>query len=197
MLPVNLNVKNGEANGTQAVVEEVVLKSGEHTRESRVYGNVKLKCVTASQVSHIVLRHLNERLQPALFKVTPKQYTFKAKVLKPTSMRAKPNDREVLQMKGTQLPILVNNATTGHKLQGSGVENLFVHSWSYVTNWVYVMLSRVKTLDGLFLRHPLSMDLRNYSMSPELSDMIDGFRVNYSPSYWSDEQYEQLFGRLG
>jgi hypothetical protein len=90
----------------------------------------------------------------------------------------------------------VNNATTGHKLQGCGVDNLFVHSWSYVTNWVYVMLSRVKTLDGLFLRHPLSMDLRKYAMSSELRDMIDGFRVNYSPSYWSDEQYEQMFGRM-
>ena len=37
-------------------------------------------------------------------------------------------------MKATQLPIIVNNATTGHKLQGSGVDTLFVHNWSYVTN---------------------------------------------------------------
>jgi hypothetical protein len=29
-------------------------------------------------------------------------------------------------MKATQLPRLVNNATTGHKLQGSSVDSLFV-----------------------------------------------------------------------
>ena len=44
-------------------------------------------------------------------------------------------DTELFYMKATQFQIIVNNATTGHKLQGSGVENLFVHNWYYVTNW--------------------------------------------------------------
>ena len=34
-----------------------------------------------------------------------------------------------------------------------------VGSWSYsFTNWVYVVLSRVKSLNGLFLCKPISMD---------------------------------------
>ena len=37
-------------------------------------------------------------------------------------------------MKATQLPIIIKNATAGHKLQDSGVDTLFVHNWSYVTN---------------------------------------------------------------
>jgi len=37
-------------------------------------------------------------------------------------------------MKATQLPVVVNNATTGHKLQGIGIVCLFVHNWSYVRN---------------------------------------------------------------
>ena len=53
-------------------------------------------------------------------------------------------------MQATQVPILINNATTGHKLQGSSVDSLFVHNWSYVTIWVYVMLSRVRTRAGPF-----------------------------------------------
>jgi hypothetical protein len=32
---------------------------------------------------------------------------------------------EWVSMKSVQLPVLINNATTGHKLQGSGVEELF------------------------------------------------------------------------
>ena len=62
------------------------------------------------------------------------------------------NDTESFQMKSTQFQIIVNNATTGHKLQGSGVQNLLVHNLYYVTNWVYVILSRAKTKSGLFLR---------------------------------------------
>ena len=61
-------------------------------------------------------------------------------------------DTESFHMNATQFQIIVNNATTGLKLQGSGVQNLCDHSWYYVTNWVYIILSRVKIKSGLFLR---------------------------------------------
>ena len=152
MLPCNKDVKSGQANGTQAIVEKVVLKSGVTPHEVKLNDAIPVTAVQASNVSHIVLRHLNDRVRPEVFSIEPKKYTFKAKVLKPRVLQVKNQDREVLCMKGIQLPILVNNATTGHKLQGSGVDKLFVHNWSYVTNWVYVMLSRVKTRAGLFSR---------------------------------------------
>jgi hypothetical protein len=87
----------------------------------------------------------------------------------------KGDEREKLDMKGIQLPLLVNNATTGHKLQGSGVDNLFVHSLSYVTNWAYVMLSRVKTQGGLFCRQALSQYLTKYAVPDALKRMMDRF----------------------
>ena len=63
-------------------------------------------------------------------------------------------------MKAKQLPLLINNATTGHKLQGSRVDTLFVHNWSNVTNWTYVMLSCIKTHAGLFCQKKLGNDLQ-------------------------------------
>jgi hypothetical protein len=42
-------------------------------------------------------------------------------------------------MKGVQLPVVSNNATTGHKLQGSSVHSIFVHAWIYEKNWAYVV----------------------------------------------------------
>ena len=69
---------------------------------------------------------------------------IKRKVLKGVSM--------------TQLPINMNDATTGHKLQGMSKDKLIVVSWSFIPNWIYVVLSRVRTLDGLFLLKPLSTD---------------------------------------
>ena len=65
---------------------------------------------------------------------------------------------EQIVLKGvsmTQLPINMNDATTGHNLQGMSKDKLIVVSWSSIPNWIYVVLSRVRTLKGLFLLKPL------------------------------------------
>ena len=140
------------------------------------------------------LQHCNRRINPTNFKIVPKLQTFKAKIPMSMELQSKPNDKEVVDMKGMQVPILINNATTGHKLQGSGVDNLFIHSWSYVPNWVYVMLSRVTTIQGLYLRERLSTDLKHYSMPSKLKMMIDYFEQKHFPTIWSDNDYTQMFG---
>jgi hypothetical protein len=55
--------------------------------------------------------------------------------------------------------VIVNHATTGHKLQGTTVKSLVIAEWLKVKNWAYVVLSRVKTLSGLFLISPLPEDI--------------------------------------
>ena len=58
-----------------------------------------------------------------------------------------------------QFGILVNTATTGHKLQGLSMDYIIIVSWFYgAKNWVYVVLSRVRTLRGLYLFKPLDYD---------------------------------------
>ena len=107
-------------------------------------------------------------------------------------LQTKPDDRESVKMEAVQLPIIINNATTGHKLQGSGVDCLFVHSWNYVTNWPYVVLSRVKTKNGLYLRKKLSRVLDKYKVPKELTKMLSRLRQK-APSYWSSEEYAEYF----
>jgi hypothetical protein len=103
------------------------------------------------------------------------------------------DQRENIAMRAIQIPLTINNATTGHKLQGSGVDNLFVHNWSRVQNWVYVILSRVKTRSGLFCRKPLPRNnLNQYRVPPALSRMLDRFRQR-SPTQWTDADYQRLF----
>ena len=66
----------------------------------------------------------------------------------------------------TQLPVNCNIATTGHKLQGMSKDALIVNSWGYgFENWVYVVLSRVRTRSGLFLNKKL--DLKKKFKVPE------------------------------
>ena len=94
-------------------------------------------------------------------------------------------------MKCIQLPIISNNATTGHKLQGSSVDNLFIHSWNYSTNWPYVVLSQVQTLSGIYLLRPLSLDVSKYSAPNSLLIMINKLKMRI-PKHLDMDEYEFL-----
>ena len=49
----------------------------------------------------------------------------------------------------------LNDTTTSHKLQGVTKEYLIVQDWTYTHHWVYTVLSRVPTRDGVFSNKPL------------------------------------------
>ena len=118
----------------------------------------------------------------------PRKYNIKAKLPKAESLRVNEKDKDVIKMKISQLPVVSNDATTGHKLQGRGVDQLFVHNWSYVTNWPYVMLSRVKTMAGLLCRSKLSTDLRKYAMPVKLHNLIQRLKRK-KPTLFTEEDY--------
>ena len=62
--------------------------------------------------------------------------------------------------KMNQFPVNRSDATTGHKLQGMSKDVIFIISWpsgGLFKNWEYVVLSRVRTLDGLYLFEPIDM----------------------------------------
>ena len=70
----------------------------------------------------------------------------------------------------TQFPINVNDGTTGHKLQGMSKDYLITTSWpsgGLFRNWEYTVLSRVRTLDGLFLFRLIDME-KSFELSEEL-----------------------------
>ena len=95
---------------------------------------------------------------------------------KPEHLSTKDNDRELFYMKATQFPIISTDATTGHKLQGCSVKDLFVLNWSLLQNWTYVMLSRVETKAGFFTGAKLSRNLSDYAVPTELVDMLNQFK---------------------
>ena len=63
----------------------------------------------------------------------------------------------------TQFPVNLNDATTGHKLQGMSKDFVIVTSWpkggmaTWFKNWEYVVLSRVRKLSGLFLLEAIDL----------------------------------------
>ena len=78
----------------------------------------------------------------------------------------------------TQLPINLNDATTGHKLQGMSKDVVIITSWpkgGLFKNWEYVVLSRVRTRDGLYLFQPIDME-KSFKPSPELQHFFRRIR---------------------
>ena len=78
------------------------------------------------------------------------------------------NNIALKQIKISYLPINSNISTTGHKLQGSTLDNLVVNSWTFkVQHWDFVVLLRVRTLNSLVLNTILDEN-RHYSANSEL-----------------------------
>ena len=186
MLTKNEDVGNGEANGTRVFVKGARTKRGENSFKLKLECGTIIDAIFASQVDAIALEHENQDISPRLFECEPKKWTFTARV----EMDDAP---ETLKMKGQQFPIISNTCTTGHKLQGCSVENLLVNDWHYGSNWAYVVLSRVKTLQGLFLREELSDDLEKYNKPPEMKEMLKRFSESkIAVKYLDDEEYAEL-----
>ena len=113
------------------------------------------------------LQNRLDSLQSAqLFRLTPIKSTATVDV----SLDDSVNERTLLKkVIITQIPINMNGATTGHKLQGMSVDKLLVVLWSFMENWIYVVLSRVRTLKGLYLLKPLPKNsLEKFVVPPEL-----------------------------
>ena len=100
-----------------------------------------------------------------------------------------------------QIPANSNDGTTGHKLQGMSKKEIILLSWptgglsKIFKNWEYVVLSRVRTLSGLYLVDPIDMEksldpssqLRSYidKIKKNKKDILDQCRIAMSQISWT------------
>jgi hypothetical protein len=151
----NENLKeHGTGNGTQARLVKVRLKANPASYGCEVWDGRKVWTVCASDVEYVEFEHYPRKGEsPRFFRLVPKKVSAMAQVL--------PHDRanQTVPMKCnvTQLPVNASDAITGHKLQGLTKDNVIVCSWNKTTNWIYVVLSRVRTLKGLYLFRKLKL----------------------------------------
>lgn len=150
----------------------------------RVYG------CRACQVDHIVLRRCNAQVQPQIFSMEPTSFIFNAKFPMPAILGVQLSGTAPLRLKAIQLPLVSNTATTGHKLQGSTVSELFVHAWNYsCRNWIYVVLSRVRTMSGLIFRRPLQFRPAAFQAPRSYQTWVDSLQ-DKRPTFYTDEMDE-------
>ena len=142
----------------------------------------------------MVLKHENESISPQLFTMLPTGHSFMAKIPLPDSQQTGGvKITHKVKMTGVQIPIISNNATTGHKLQGATVTSLLITTATNVRNWTYVVLSRVREMKGLFLRRRLDKkNLNKYNDIPEdLTAMITVFSQRKLKTL-TPKEYEDL-----
>lgn len=151
----NDNLKeHGTGNGTLARLVRVKLKDNPESYQCEVWDKRKVWTVCASDVEFAEFEHCSgEGDSPRRFRLAPKKV--------PVEVNVTPHDMatEKVHMgcSVTQLPVNASDAITGHKLQGLTKDNVIVYSWQRSTNWIYVVLSRVRTLSGLYLFRKLRL----------------------------------------
>ena len=154
MVSVNDFKKDGVVKGTTGKFMGVVLKAGK-CPAVEIWNGYKVNTVEASDVKEIVCEYTNCNSANRTFSLPMKEFEVSVKFPMGHGKRF----FTLKNLKVTQFPINNDLATTGHKLQGMTKKYLIVSQLNYSTsNWIYVVLSRVTTLDGLFLLQPLKLN---------------------------------------
>ena len=127
-------VESRRGNGTQCRVVGLKMKDQAEKRV-KMWDGRKVWTVSCKDVEYIEF----EKLTGGRFKMTPSTRT----------VAVKDNGME-MKCKITQFMVNSSDAVTGHKLQGMTKDNVIVVSWNKRINWIYVVLSRPRTLGGLY-----------------------------------------------
>jgi hypothetical protein len=184
MLPVNKNITKGQANGLQVILEKVVLKPNVQPETVMINGNVPVQVVQASQVDHS-----NDKVEPQVFSIKPRSYTFDAKVPKQKSLQTRDRNHETLRMKAMQLLVIVNDAM----IRAQAARQQYLQP-------VYTLLEKCKKL-GLCNAVPCENKKWLVSQGSNQQNglrllckqrMMDKFHQK-TPNYWSNEQYSEMF----
>ena len=173
----NKDVANGVANGTTGTFKKLHVLPGTELVPIRMHGHW-VNAVDIDQVKSIELEWCGNDKFKGRFRLLPETATCKVNF--PVTVMGK---RELFRtsVKLHCLPVNVNHATTGHKLQGKSVDEIVIVEWSKsnAKKWAYVVLSRVKTLDGLFLLKPIPDNI-DFMPDERYTEMMERLRARIS-----------------
>jgi hypothetical protein len=185
MFTMNTDVPNGQANGSCVFLQHINVKPGKYLIHIQLENGVTVRAFFVSQIATLKLQHEMDDIVPNQFNATPETFSFTAKL----EIEGCTN---YCNMKGDQFPVISNTATTGHKLQGYTATTLLANDWYYGENWTYVVLSRVRTMAGLYMMQPLSKDLTKYAMSDKMKQMLAEFEQGHLLQPIDDDAYRQM-----
>jgi len=195
MVNENTDVSNGIANGTTCLFKKAHLKPGTTVQPIKMHG-FWVNAVNIDRVECLELEWQDSPKFVGRFRVEPKEINYLVSF--PIKEKGKKTYRVKTSIVLEQIPVVVNFATTGHKLQGKSLQSLVIAEWSNIRNWAYVVLSRVRTLAGLFFTSPIP-DYVTFSPDPSYLNMMSNLRetINTTPEQVSELKATYNFDGLG
>ena len=183
MYTENDDVPNGIANGTLCHLLKVVLHANVIENDFKIMNldGYYVRSIDASKVDYLLCKFSDS---DQTFHVSAKHVACKVDM--PIDLIDGEKMRKTVDVTVNRFPVLINYATTGHKLQGQTKTSLFISEWHYGANWPYVVLSRVKTLKGLFLRIPIRIK-HSFAWDNRLVQMLIRMRQKTPQEYDPDE----------
>ena len=193
----NIDVVNCIANGAMCKFKGIILddKENESCFERILIDGYYVNCVDAKFVKFVVVEMMDgnhDESNPNIVHLSLKK-NIRARVKFPIPFDGpihRMTRRIWRRIKFDQFPLNVANARTVHKLQGRSIRNLVISTWNYRGNWVYVVLSRCSTLNGIFLRKTLSS---TKPMSAKCKEFHSLFREQKSPKVAQESVYQYDF----
>ena len=187
MLTDNVDVENGLANGSMCDFRKVVLKDGITVNDLEII-RIDGYYVWSADVTQV--DHLELQLQEGDRRIVSlKSRKVSAKVKFPVPIFGTVNkrtERWIRDISFRQFGINEACARTVHKLQGKSLETVVINSFKDFGHWAYVALSRVKTLNGLFLREPVDLT-RCTGMDPRVRRFMDRMKDKKTDDSYLDE----------
>ena len=179
MVTINTDVSKGVANGTMCHLSDVILaedaticihQTSDGTQMHSVYSNEIVCLLFHHRLAEFKATHNFNSLPLGCFPV----------IAKSTKKSCKLGDNNIFSVTITQFPCTLAYFITGHKVQGQSLNSVIlgtltpIHQYG-TTGWIYVILSRVRTLSGLFLLVKLCTDVTKYK--PRLNVMREMSRL--------------------
>ena len=186
MINKNLDVENCVANGTMCKFAAIVLKPDVNYAdlERICIDGYYVWCANETQIESIKLQLLDgltHKDEVRFVHLTSETHAVRAHVpITLTGEVAKATYREYRNCRFKTFPINISHARTIHKLQGRSLEAILISTWDYTGNWIYVALSRVCTLKGLYLRFPLK-EKKCKPMPYDVRHFMDALREKGAP----------------
>jgi hypothetical protein len=122
----NKDVQNGIANGTTSIFKKAQLKPGAKLHPIKLHG-FWVNAVSVDDVEYLLLQWQDSSRFVGTFRIVPSKGVFSVKY---PLMEAGITTTPEVSVRLTQFPVVINHATTVHKLQGKSLEALAIAEWS-------------------------------------------------------------------
>ncbi len=166
-LTTNIAVELGLTNGTEGVIQQIILDDREFLDEVVDANIIQLKYLPKCVLVRIEKAHCDlSQLPKRVFPISPIELTFKFS-------RRIGGKKVSWTIHRTQLPLVPSNCITSYKSQGKDISPMIIDlcppkGLNIDSSFAYVMLSRCKCLTDLGILRPFPFEVLATSPSKDL-----------------------------